>query len=125
MSNGRLAEAVISYGKALQSAQAIANYYAFRTADEDETRKEAQVAGELGFRQGQILEKLQRVDEALVAYDVALHMNPQDSDSWVNRGGVLFELGREAEASHSARPHAPATAVPPTTASASRRAATA
>eukprot|EP00941_MAST-03F_sp_MAST-3F-sp1_P002727 g2727.t1 len=53
------------------------------------------------YKRAQIFERLNRLDEALITYDEAIHVNPAHGDTWINRGGVLFEVGREAEAAQS------------------------
>ena len=44
------------------------------------------------------MEKLERYEEALVAYDKAIALQPEDAESWRNRGAVLSELQRYEEA---------------------------
>jgi tetratricopeptide (TPR) repeat protein len=42
---------------------------------------------------------LHRYDEAIIAYDKAIKVNPQDSDAWFQKGDLLLdELNRPDEA---------------------------
>lgn len=75
--NGRHAEAIDSYDKAI----AIEPYYV-----------EA-----LNFR-GIALGELEQYSEAVDSYDLALDIEPNFSDAWNFRGDALGELGRYAEA---------------------------
>ncbi len=48
--------------------------------------------------QGVAFEALDRLDDAVAAFDRALALNPRDSSAWNNKGKVLRKLGRDAAA---------------------------
>ncbi|MFP5273801.1 tetratricopeptide repeat protein, partial [Coleofasciculus sp.] len=50
------------------------------------------------FKRGFCLSHLKRYEEALVSYDKAIELNPNDAPAWVIRGGVLYKLERYEEA---------------------------
>jgi tetratricopeptide (TPR) repeat protein len=52
---------------------------------------------------GDVLCSMGRCEEALGVIDVALALNPTYEDAWKNRGKVLHELGRKAEAKQAER----------------------
>lgn len=45
-----------------------------------------------------LLAVLQRYDEALQASEMAIELNPNSASAWLNKGYVLDEMGRQAEA---------------------------
>ena len=45
-----------------------------------------------------MLEKLQRNEEALEAYEQALHLEPKIAHTWYRKGNVLDRLGRVSDA---------------------------
>src|SRR5574337_514520 len=50
------------------------------------------------LKQGVCLAHLERLDEALMAFDKAIELNPKDSFGWFGRGMALGTLGRHEEA---------------------------
>ena len=56
---------------------------------------------ETWFNEGNALSNLGRYEEAIVAYDKALEINPQYSDAWNNKGIALSYLNRYEEASEA------------------------
>ncbi len=50
------------------------------------------------LQKGQALQKLQHYSEAMVAYNKAIQLNPQDPEVLRWRGNVLFKMGRYEEA---------------------------
>ncbi len=50
------------------------------------------------FNRGNILQSLERLDEALASFDAALTVRPDYADALINRGGVLQALERLPEA---------------------------
>ena len=51
--------------------------------------------------EGNILNKLNRKEEALNSYDKAIELNPSDATAYYNRGNVLNDLNRKEEALNS------------------------
>jgi predicted TPR repeat methyltransferase len=58
---------------------------------------------ELHHRRGLLLGRLGRADEALAAFDAALALDAAHAGAWTQRGSVLREAGRLADAAHCFR----------------------
>ena len=41
------------------------------------------------------LDSIGNLDEALVCYDTAIHIDPEDAETWFNKGLTLKKMGRE------------------------------
>ncbi len=50
------------------------------------------------YNKGVAIGKLNKSDEALIAYDKAIEINPQNSDAWYNKAVILNKLSKSAEA---------------------------
>ena len=74
---GRYAEAIVSYEKALKIHPEMADTWNNR---------------------GVVLTKLQKYEDAIASYDRALQIRPEYSDAWNNRGVCLLELRQYQEA---------------------------
>lgn len=55
------------------------------------------------YRHGQVLQDLQRDDEALASYERALAADPRFAPAWTNKGNILRERSRLPEAAHAFR----------------------
>ena len=62
------------------------------------TRPEFRTIHQIHTVRGQILKRLQRNEEALVSYDRALELHPDDPDALCGRGSALYNSGRPQEA---------------------------
>ncbi|MDZ4834812.1 MAG: tetratricopeptide repeat protein [Candidatus Melainabacteria bacterium] len=53
------------------------------------------------YNMGNALQKLERYEEAIDAFEKALKIDPTMCDAWINRGRILDDLGHHAEAIRS------------------------
>ena len=53
---------------------------------------------QLVFEAGNRFYESERHEEALVAFEVAIRLDPEDAEAHNNKGNALFELGRHDEA---------------------------
>ncbi len=60
-------------------------------------------AGESWLRHGQALQALDQPERALASYERALEADPTLAQAWSNRGGILREMKRNAEAAEAFR----------------------
>jgi len=93
----RYAEALECYDRALALAPGLAEA---RTAHASTLRilDGTALSAEARFLRGDALRLLERHAEAVVAYDEAIALRPDDPQAWNHRGIALQELGEDAEA---------------------------
>src|SRR5439155_9157450 len=111
ISEGRNAEAILAYQRALSFAQDDSSLYnelgeflfsqqqyeAALEAYTNATLHDLQNA-QFHLNKGNALYKLERYEEALVAYEEAIQLISNDFSGYKNRGDALFKLGRYQEA---------------------------
>lgn len=111
---GKLAEAAVAYGQALEAgAEAVPTLLQLGAV---RAELEEFPAAEQAFRRlvaldpahadawcmlGIVAKDCRRFDEAIKHFDRALALHPDFSEAWFNQGLALFELGRLEEASRS------------------------
>ena len=50
------------------------------------------------FNKGYSLNESKRYEEAILCFDAAIRLNPEESMAWSNKGDSLKKLGRDEEA---------------------------